>query len=267
MCRARLRFPRRATSHTIPDHCGHPRRAGPSATCLCSSSSHFRSKPMSVLCLLARCALRWSVYFSPAFLGLGPVQPSSNDVESFAGRADAPTFLEGPAANARPTRIPVSYSRSTAPPFARPVYVLLHAIRLCLAYPILLLIGRRPDRDAHREENHLDAPRRAPARTRWPGRALLAAPPETPGSVSVAPAPRAPEHPPASVPTPDRVGERRWEANGGGNGRNSGLNVLVITSEAPPVVSGISRAVDRLATGLRQRGHQVDVLSSTQIPR
>jgi rhamnosyl/mannosyltransferase len=41
----------------------------------------------------------------------------------------------------------------------------------------------------------------------------------------------------------------------------------VITSEAPPVVSGISRAVDRLAAGLRARGHHVDVLSSVQIPR
>jgi glycosyltransferase involved in cell wall biosynthesis len=45
------------------------------------------------------------------------------------------------------------------------------------------------------------------------------------------------------------------------------LRVLVITSEAPPVVSGISRSVDRLAAGLRARGHHVDVLSSVQIPR
>ncbi|GEL18868.1 glycosyltransferase [Pseudonocardia asaccharolytica] len=46
-----------------------------------------------------------------------------------------------------------------------------------------------------------------------------------------------------------------------------GLDVLVITSEAPPIVSGISRCVDRLSTGLRARGHRVDVLSSVQIPR
>ena len=46
-----------------------------------------------------------------------------------------------------------------------------------------------------------------------------------------------------------------------------GLRILVITSEAPPIVSGISRSVDRLATGLRARGHHVDVLSSVQIPR
>jgi rhamnosyl/mannosyltransferase len=45
------------------------------------------------------------------------------------------------------------------------------------------------------------------------------------------------------------------------------LNVLLITSEAPPIVSGISRCVDRLATGLRDRGHRVDVVSSVQIPR
>jgi glycosyltransferase involved in cell wall biosynthesis len=45
------------------------------------------------------------------------------------------------------------------------------------------------------------------------------------------------------------------------------LNVLLVTSEAPPIVSGISRTVDRLTTGLRERGHTVDVLSSVQIPR
>jgi glycosyltransferase involved in cell wall biosynthesis len=45
------------------------------------------------------------------------------------------------------------------------------------------------------------------------------------------------------------------------------LRILIITSEAPPIVSGISRSVDRLATGLRALGHHVDVLSSAQIPR
>jgi rhamnosyl/mannosyltransferase len=45
------------------------------------------------------------------------------------------------------------------------------------------------------------------------------------------------------------------------------LAVLVVTSEAPPIVSGISRCVDRLTDGLRERGHRVDVLSSVQIPR
>jgi glycosyltransferase involved in cell wall biosynthesis len=45
------------------------------------------------------------------------------------------------------------------------------------------------------------------------------------------------------------------------------LSVLVVTSEAPPVVSGISRCVDRIAAGLRERGHRVDVVSSVQVPR
>lgn len=45
------------------------------------------------------------------------------------------------------------------------------------------------------------------------------------------------------------------------------LKILLVTSEAPPIVSGIARTVDRVATGLRERGHTVDVLSSVQIPR
>jgi glycosyltransferase involved in cell wall biosynthesis len=45
------------------------------------------------------------------------------------------------------------------------------------------------------------------------------------------------------------------------------LDVLIVTSEAPPIVSGISTCIDRLATGLTYRGHDVRVLSSAQIPR
>lgn len=45
------------------------------------------------------------------------------------------------------------------------------------------------------------------------------------------------------------------------------LHILVLTSEAPPIVSGISRCVDRLSAGLAARGHRVDVISSVQIPR
>jgi glycosyltransferase involved in cell wall biosynthesis len=45
------------------------------------------------------------------------------------------------------------------------------------------------------------------------------------------------------------------------------LDVLIVTSEAPPIVSGISTCIERLATGLTQRGHRIRVLSSTQIPR
>ena len=50
-------------------------------------------------------------------------------------------------------------------------------------------------------------------------------------------------------------------------GTEGSMNVLIITSEAPPIVSGISRCVDRITNGLRDRGHRVDVLSSVQIPR
>lgn len=45
------------------------------------------------------------------------------------------------------------------------------------------------------------------------------------------------------------------------------LDVLVITSEAPPIVSGIATCIGRLATGLIDRGHNVKVLSSVQVPR
>jgi len=45
------------------------------------------------------------------------------------------------------------------------------------------------------------------------------------------------------------------------------LDVMVITSEAPPIVSGISTCVARLAGGLEERGHRVRVLSSAEIPR
>jgi len=45
------------------------------------------------------------------------------------------------------------------------------------------------------------------------------------------------------------------------------VRILIVTSEAPPIVSGISRCVGRLADGLRARGHEVDVLSSVQMRR
>ena len=44
------------------------------------------------------------------------------------------------------------------------------------------------------------------------------------------------------------------------------LDVLIVTSEAPPIVSGISTCIKRLANGLRPGAH-VSVLSSAQIPR
>ncbi len=45
------------------------------------------------------------------------------------------------------------------------------------------------------------------------------------------------------------------------------LDILIVTSEAPPIVSGISTCIDRLATGLIAREHRVQVLSCAQIRR
>ena len=45
------------------------------------------------------------------------------------------------------------------------------------------------------------------------------------------------------------------------------LDILIVTSEAPPIVSGISTCIDRLATGLAAREHHVRVLSCAQIRR
>jgi len=45
------------------------------------------------------------------------------------------------------------------------------------------------------------------------------------------------------------------------------LDILIVTSEAPPIVSGISTCIDRLASGLIARQHRVTVLSSAQTRR
>jgi glycosyltransferase involved in cell wall biosynthesis len=45
------------------------------------------------------------------------------------------------------------------------------------------------------------------------------------------------------------------------------LDVLIVTSEAPPIISGISTCVARLAGGLTARQHNVSVISSAQIRR
>ncbi len=45
------------------------------------------------------------------------------------------------------------------------------------------------------------------------------------------------------------------------------LDILIVTSEAPPIVSGISTCIDKLATGLIAREHRVRVLSCVQIRR
>jgi glycosyltransferase involved in cell wall biosynthesis len=44
------------------------------------------------------------------------------------------------------------------------------------------------------------------------------------------------------------------------------LRVLLLTSEAPPVVSGISRTAVMLSDGLRARGHAVDITSRADFP-
>ncbi|SHG28885.1 Glycosyltransferase involved in cell wall bisynthesis [Jatrophihabitans endophyticus] len=46
-----------------------------------------------------------------------------------------------------------------------------------------------------------------------------------------------------------------------------GLRVLILTSEAPPVVSGIAKTVEMLQRGLRERGHEVDITSRQDFPR
>ncbi len=47
----------------------------------------------------------------------------------------------------------------------------------------------------------------------------------------------------------------------------SGLAILILTSEAPPVVGGISTAVAVLRRGLTEQGHHVDVVSRDDYPR
>lgn len=45
------------------------------------------------------------------------------------------------------------------------------------------------------------------------------------------------------------------------------LKVLLVVSEAPPIKSGIARVAAELKAGLEAQGHQVDTLSSLDIPR
>jgi glycosyltransferase involved in cell wall biosynthesis len=45
------------------------------------------------------------------------------------------------------------------------------------------------------------------------------------------------------------------------------MKILIIASEAPPIVSGISRCVERMTVGLQSRGHTVDVISAVDVPR
>lgn len=45
------------------------------------------------------------------------------------------------------------------------------------------------------------------------------------------------------------------------------LDILIVTSEAPPIVSGVATCIGRLATGLTDRRHHVKVISCLQIGR
>ncbi|TKV61797.1 glycosyltransferase [Nakamurella flava] len=45
-----------------------------------------------------------------------------------------------------------------------------------------------------------------------------------------------------------------------------GLRILIVTSEAPPVVSGISRTIEHLQKGLTDLGHHVDIVSRADYP-
>ncbi len=69
--------------------------------------------------------------------------------------------------------------------------------------------------------------------------------------------------PPAAVPVSSQLPKEQAAAET----RPRPLDILILTSEAPPIVSGISTCIDRLATGLVAREHNVRVLSSVQIRR
>lgn len=45
------------------------------------------------------------------------------------------------------------------------------------------------------------------------------------------------------------------------------MKILLVITEAPPITSGVARVAHELSSRLRARGHQVDILSSLDIPR
>lgn len=51
--------------------------------------------------------------------------------------------------------------------------------------------------------------------------------------------------------------------DGGGPEIATGLRILLVVSEMPPVTSGVARSVERLRRGLIERGHVVDAVSSS----
>ena len=44
------------------------------------------------------------------------------------------------------------------------------------------------------------------------------------------------------------------------------MRILIISSEKPPIASGVARSVDRLVRGLRGYGHEIDTLSRADAP-
>jgi rhamnosyl/mannosyltransferase len=45
------------------------------------------------------------------------------------------------------------------------------------------------------------------------------------------------------------------------------MRILIVVSETPPIASGVARCSGKLITGLRALGHEVDVVSSLDVPR
>lgn len=45
------------------------------------------------------------------------------------------------------------------------------------------------------------------------------------------------------------------------------MKILFIISEAPPIISGFARVAEELSAHLRSMGHEVDILSSNEVPR
>lgn len=45
------------------------------------------------------------------------------------------------------------------------------------------------------------------------------------------------------------------------------MKILMIISETPPILSGVAKVADKLCQGLKNRGHQVDLISLQDIPR
>lgn len=87
--------------------------------------------------------------------------------------------------------------------------------------------------------------------------------PGSPGSATS----RASREPSARVPLPRSTGGVSDEVARPVPAATTALRVLVLTSEAPPVISGISTTVAELRRGLTDLGHQVDVVSRDDFPR